>query len=392
MMAATSGRALVTRGERARVLALVDALAAARPVVRGASPSATTLMRGVAGRLLLEQERRAAGDPGADTRRLARLRRLLAARVATVPLDASLFDGLLGVAWLAARDGELDASAWLDARLVAILAEPWRGPLDLVGGLAGVGAFLLREGATQPARAALASVVTTLEQRAVSGRGGLTWIVTAESLTAEQLERTPGGRYELGMAHGVAGLLPVLAGAVAARVEPARAARLLEGAVAWLVPLARRRDAPAALALDGTPQPPMGGWCRGALGVGLGLWAAGRTVDDPALAKTGAAIALAGLDAVNPDEACLCHGTAGAALAAHALHDATGHDAFARAARAHLARCLARIGRPGALAPAARPGEGLLFGGTGVALALLAATRPRVHSWWSLFVGRALVG
>lgn len=364
--------------DAARARALAAELATARRLVAPRAAEDLGLMRGLAGDWLLARARD-------DARRAARARRLVADGAARLALDGSLFDGLCGVGWLAAQGDDADSAAGIDAVLARLLgaAPRWSGAVDLFAGLAGMGFFLARPGASPDARVALAHVVRHLEATATPAPGGagLAWMQSPAQLNAEQLERTPHGRFELGMAHGAAGILPTLAAAVRAGVETGRAASLLDGAAAWLLAHARRRaPLPTCVTPAGERLAPMPGWCRGSLGVAAGLHAAGALADVPAWRAAAARLALRTLDEPLGDEACLCHGTAGAALVAQRFAAVTGDARFARRARALYRRTLA-------LAPRVLRGEGLMFGAVGVAAALAAATAVHPPPWTALLVG-----
>src|SRR5439155_20242508 len=78
--------------------------------------------------------------------------------------------------------------------------------------------------------------------------GGLHLVHAPELLPQWQREICPNGYYNLGLAHGVPGVIAVLGGAVAAGVRPDVAPQLLEGSVKWLLGKQLPADADTAFA------------------------------------------------------------------------------------------------------------------------------------------------
>lgn len=187
----------------------------------------------------------------------------------------------------------------------------------------------------------------------------------------------PRGHYPLGMAHGVAGTLAVLAGALVDGVEhPALrpavaelAAWLAQGAVTdeyglnWLGALGRdERGQPA-------PDPRhhvLSGWCKGTAGTAAALAISGAALGDAQLARTACDALLADRSrraAQGTQGAGLCHGLAGIASLESSI-GALLHNAALTAAGAADLAAAAELGR-GVQLP-----RGLLNGVDGLALAL----------------------
>jgi hypothetical protein len=255
-----------------------------------------------------------------------------------------------------------------------------RAPHDLLHGVAGFGLYLAERAATPRVRAALARVVARIARGAERAGDGLAWRSPASELGAPLRPRFASGYYDLGLAHGAAGVVVVLARIHAAGVAVAEARRLIEGAVAWLggVRAAHARGPlPGLLGPDGATFPARSGWCSGDLGVARALVIAGRALDRPAWISDGVELARAccGRDGdVDVDDAALCHGSAGVALLLHRFFHETGAPAFADAARRWYRRT---IDSP----RCERPDHALLGGELGVALALHAAIEDREPRW-----------
>lgn len=334
------------------------------------------------------------------------------------PAPPWLFAGVAGVAWayehlrgrLAAADGEegKDGEKGEDAgedvaRLIAELLarSPWDAPVDLVGGAAGLGVYALERGARPHGAECLALTVDRLAESAEHRADGMTWRSPPWPGAAAEHGGDAGeaGEYDLGLSHGVPGVLAFLGEAAERGSREAR--RLLPGAVRWL--LAQRLPSgspsvfPRRLAPHRAPTPTPLAWCYGDLGIALALLGCARRAAEPAWEEEALTLARAAARRPPPPgypvEPGLCHGTAGVAHLFNRLHQATGDPLFADTARAWLARTLA-LRRPGtglaafaawhlddtgALVSHAEPG--LRTGVAGVGLALLAAATPTVPAW-----------
>ncbi|MFN8492830.1 MAG: lanthionine synthetase C family protein [Caldilineaceae bacterium] len=329
--------------------------------------------------------------------------------VAIAPLGASLYSGFTGVAWATAHlrgrlldpaGDEIDSS--IDAALLALLAQsPWQLDYDLIVGLTGMGVYALERLPHPLAIICLERIVDHLEETSVTQPTGYTWWTNPAWLPAEAREQHPLGYYNLGLAHGVPGVIAFLGATCAAGVAVAKARPLLNGAVAWL--LAQRMPAHTDasftywLAPGKTPERSRLAWCYGDPGVAIALLAAARTVDEPAWAQAAIDITLRTLkrppEQAGIFDAGLCHGSAGLAHIYNRFYQATGEPRFAAAAQFWFAYTLdlrrPDVGIAGYQAWA--PGEngeltwlddpGLLTGAAGIGLALLAATTDIEPAW-----------
>lgn len=331
---------------------------------------------------------------------------LAAEGLASTPLTPALYGGFTGVAWALDRfagPGEDGAEA-IDEALVAFLeAPPALLDYDLVSGLAGFGLYAVDRAPRPAALRILQLVVDLLEASARPAGGGLTWHTAPQLLPPWQRELHPAGYYNLGLAHGVPGILGLLARMRRAALAGPRANRLLEGGLAWILAgtegqagyLAARVDDPeASLAGSSSYRP---AWCYGELGAACAVLSAARSLDrgdaaDWALSRASVMVRVPA-NTWGLQDGGLCHGAAGAMHLAHRLWRGTGDEAFRAAALDALALLL-RMRRVGEAvggwpsyegspeAPGAtRPEAGLLEGGAGIALALLALVEDRPPVW-----------
>lgn len=322
------------------------------------------------------------------------------------PLPA-LYGGFCGIGWVVehlTRDlfqGDEDVSAEIDealSRQLSIIDES--PPYELMAGLAGFGTYLLERLPHPGAAALLGRVLELLAATAEESEAGLTWHTRPEWLSPPHRELTPGGRYDLGVAHGVPGVLGFLAAAQREGVQDSRIPRLAGGAVRWLLgqrmPLWSDSAFPAFLVPGREPEPTRTAWCYGDLGIAAVLLSAARTFDRPDWESEALSLARRAsarpIEATRVTEAGLCHGTAGVAHLFNRLYQATGDPDMLEAALAWYRRTLDRERRGEGLAALLSwvrevPGEplrgehGFLNGLAGIGLALLAAATDVEPVW-----------
>jgi lantibiotic modifying enzyme len=329
--------------------------------------------------------------------------------VASVAMDPSLYGGFTGVAWTMAhlnrtlfKFDEDDATEAVDEALKNHVNRPgWRGEYDLVSGLAGFGVYALERLPLPAAVSCLEGIVDRLEETSVRRSGGIAWHTPPRLLPPHQRRQCPRGYYNLGLAHGVPGVIALLGAACAAGVRRRKARTLLDGAVNWL--LDQKRQArkgsrfPAWIVTGVEPASCRSAWCYGDPGVAAALLCAARSVNESSWERQALEIARAA--ARRPPEeagvvdAGLCHGAAGLGHVFNRMYQATGDVALRRAARFWFARTLAMRqpgrGVAGFSALDVKPDGSrywsdnprMLTGAAGIALALLAAITSIEPDW-----------
>jgi hypothetical protein len=350
---------------------------------------------------------------GADEAAAREFARAVGAAAET-PQSPCICGGLAGVGWAAMHlhplprgVGTEEITDEIDGVLLESVGEgPWAENYELLYGLVGIGVYALERLPRPPAVACLERVTDRLEGLAERSAEGITWRVNPEMLDAETRADYPHGCYDLGLAHGVPGVLAFLGRVCEAGVAVAKARGLLEGTGRWLL---RRQPGDGGgfrRYLDAGDARPGGprrlAWCSGDLSVAAALLVAGRCARLPEWEREGLAVARRA--ARQPPEqaavrdAGLCHGAAGVGHLFNRLHQATGDPALGEAARFWFRRTL-DMRRPGrgvggyqALRPDRLGGEtwindrGILTGAAGIALALLAAVTPVEPSWDRAFL------
>jgi lantibiotic modifying enzyme len=319
-----------------------------------------------------------------------------------------LYVGTPGVGWAMAYlersvlDGEEGDNDVDELVATGLRSERWlaRQEFDLIRGVTGLGVYLVER------RRPIDGVVDALLSMATETPDGHTWWVDPRSVPPERAEMFPKGYYDVGIAHGQAGVIAVLAHGLAQGGESARP--LLESTLRWL----RAQRLPADRGpgryplLFGPDEPATGGrmaWCYGDLGVSVALLAAGQALRDEETLSEAYDLALSCADRTVENtgaiDASLCHGSGGIALLfarlAHAFDDDRLADAATRWAKVVLAMRVPgepvagfRYSVPVGDERGWEPRAGLLEGAIGPGLALHALSSDVAPDWDLLFLTR----
>lgn len=395
---------LVTGAMADDVRAVVGEIATALrdPAVLDVDPGlgSSDVGRGSSGIAILYAELHAESGEQADAdTALAFLDRALEKAADENP-TALLYPGTVGVGWtLAYLEGTLvdpdPDDNDVDALVAqALAASTWPSP-DLIRGVVGTGVYLLER--ERPADA----VVRRLEAMAEEKPDGVTWFVPPEICLPDRRAMFPQGYYDVGMAHGQAGMVALLAHLAKAGTDGAE--QLLQRSVDWLLAQRLPDDAGSRYPglVDATGRPPSGtrlAWCYGDPGVAVALLAAADALKDDALRDEALDLALScaarGEHESGIVDAPLCHGSVGLAHVFHRLYRGLGDERLADAARHWVERTLAwrhpgePVGGYGSMRPPDegegleyQPSGGFLEGAAGVGLALLAAVSEHAPDW-----------
>src|SRR5262245_6820488 len=219
----------IASDRRAELEQLTRELAAAIATVPAATP-ADLAVRAVLGSYL------AAEDVVPDPDDLAAVALTRASAALAQPRELALFSGATAIAWsiahLAGPETAQVVCSVFDAATAHELARS-TGDFDLLGGAVGSGIYALELG--EAGRALAIRVLDHLERRARPRCGGAAWHTPPELLPDWPRALAPAGYWNLGLAHGSPGVIALLARFVSAGIEPARAQRLLDDAVAALL-------------------------------------------------------------------------------------------------------------------------------------------------------------
>jgi hypothetical protein len=334
------------------------------------------------------------------------------ARLSNEPMQAGLYGGLAGTGWVLAHLAgwvyevdEDDPNAVIDEALYEHVSQtPWTGDYDLISGLVGIGVYALERLPNPAGGQLLERVIEQLAALAEQQADGIAWHTAPLLLPDHQRLDFPNGYYNLGLSHGIPGVIALLSHALRAGVAIDVARPLLDGAVRWLlaqdhVPSPTPGEGwdgdgfPAYIHRNSQPKAARLAWCYGDVGIAAALLGTARRIGEPAWEE--AALRIARRAAQRPYEqsgvrdGCLCHGAAGLAHLYNRFYQATGDLLFALQARHWIEQTLSLRqpdqGIAGYCLWRADVGwidsSGFLEGAAGIALALLAACTPVEPAW-----------
>jgi lantibiotic biosynthesis protein len=330
------------------------------------------------------------------------------AALANPAIPVGLYGGVAGVGWLAAHIQHLlderDDSTFetVDDALLSVASGPFNPPdYDLIGGLVGLGVYFLERLPNRTARRGLDSIIEVLSAAAERHDDEATWRTPSHLLPDWQRAIAPDGYYNLGVAHGVPGVVGLLAEMGHRGVCGTTGHSLLVECVRWVKSHCRPDfGLPSWVGVGSDPRPARIAWCYGPLGVAVVLLSAAIYLDDGDTA--GLALEMASAAATRRgtgsgvNDAGLCHGAAGNGHLFNRLYQTTDREEFREAAvywfgQAIGLRCKDGRGMAGYLAwePARskpstsswRARSEFLPGVTGIALAYLGATSSVEPLW-----------
>jgi lantibiotic modifying enzyme len=275
-------------------------------------------------------------------------------RLSNTATPPPLFGGFCGIALISdcfsvpsANGAELgqteDANESVDSALIELLQlSPWRNTYDLIGGLVGYGAYFSGRLHLEQARVGFELIVARLDDLKTPSEGGFSWHTPPHFLPAWQRTLYPDGYFNLGVAHGVSGILTILAVAVANGIATERATSLLEGLICWLRavrqdPVATGSTFPTWWMPGQEPSPSGQAWCYGDPGLGAAwLWASILVGDSDsrqdALDVLGYCADSYKRHGIHANDAGLCHGAVGLGHLFNRVYQATGDSLFKYAA------------------------------------------------------------
>lgn len=317
-----------------------------------------------------------------------------------------LYSGLAGVGWTVEHlrgmvvdeeDDPAEEIAELIARLLS--ASPWPLDYDLISGLVSFGIYGVERREWPWAGECRDRAVARLSELAERGPDGIAWRMPAGQ-----------GPYNLGVAHGIPGVVGWLGQVCASGMDTAGEARaLLDGAVPWLLARQNPPDAvsrfPTGIGTGPGGETSRLAWCYGDLGIATALWTAAQGTGEAEWAQAAAEVARAAaarpLATTEVDEPGICHGATGNAHLFNRLWQGTGDPALAEAARFWIDQALAMrrpgeelggfcaylLGKDGS--PEWLPDPGFLTGSAGIGLVLLAAATAIEPAWDRLLLASA---
>ena len=323
--------------------------------------------------------------------------RLGAAIARAGDMNMFLFSGSVGVAWVTEHvcgallaPNEEDVNVETDDFVASYLVNPeqWAQRWELMYGIVGYGVYLLERPKSPRRDELLARVIATLDRVAEhdADSGVIRWASNTDPTFKERVQN-------LGLAHGVSGVIAFLAQMVSENVERASVERLLRGTIAELQ--RHRRDQgesryPSFVHLGDVARL---AWCYGDLAIATALVPAGQALSEPSWIEEGRDLAVHATTRTEQQshviEIGLCHGAMGLAYMFDRVNVALEEPMIAAASARWLARSFEMRAPDRGLAGIQaykQPSRewvddpGLLGGAAGVGLALLTlggASSPR---------------
>jgi lantibiotic modifying enzyme len=302
-----------------------------------------------------------------------------------------------------APDEEDDVLFDVDERLLEQLLCAGASDLqyDLISGVVGTGIYWLERLPHQKALYGIKQVLGYLDHTSQSIDTGVTWFTPPPLIHASQKHWAPHGYHNLGVAHGVPGVISFLAqvASIPNNCETnQRASKLLSASVDWL--LRQRRPSNCLSRYSSWQIPNETGddsrlaWCYGDLGIAAVLYLAGERMGE--VSWQSEAIDMAYECASRKADrhvidAQLCHGALGIAHIFHRFYNATRDEIFGEAtlewARTGMAFRKASTGIAGYFTcdpdSTDRPLANVSFlsGVVGIALCLLSIVSPHEPKW-----------
>jgi lantibiotic modifying enzyme len=257
---------------------------------------------------------------------------------------ATLFSGASGVALVAdivtTTLGHNDYDEILcdfDDYLIDFLHEEEAASLhfDVISGISGIGIYALSRNRKQ-ARNSLRMVSRCVDLLAACSRregGLLTWLSEPRFVPARQLASNPPNSADLGVAHGVAGVLGFLAQAASVDGLHDQSSALLESGIRWLCAQRNPPEFQSTFAYRSKmPRESRTAWCYGDLGIAAVLASIPsfrQEITEACLAQMLDRQFSRSETSMQIDDAFLCHGFAGNYVLACALTSSDESSALA---------------------------------------------------------------
>lgn len=290
------------------------------------------LFRGTSGQLLysilLQHKYPDSGIEGYISERWNRLQ----CQTSTYASRLELSDGIYGIAWLLEYVNQRQTKGYdpefcgeIDNLLAKVTSSShWAGEIEMVTGLAGILVYAARRSLTTNQMPLYCNLIGHYENIATKfGQNQLAWAQPDHSVY--RLVRSGSEEFNLGLAHGVVGILAGLLPAYQYTELRDRVHQLLEGGSDWLIQQQRVDTQTCYFAsFSGDPEISRLGWCYGDLPIALTLARVGQLIGNQDYLVLAKQVALRATERNVEDafvwDAGLCHGSAGLGLMFQMLH------------------------------------------------------------------------
>ncbi|MCF2828733.1 MULTISPECIES: lanthionine synthetase C family protein [unclassified Pseudoalteromonas] len=305
-----------------------------------------------------------------------------------------LSSGLAGQAWVLEYFNQYDDEDY-DPELLeeidhffatALDFTPWTGEIEMVLGLAGYSPYISRRAKRTKQSTLFDRLVTGYESVAVElSDQQIAWSQPKQSVYRFDKEDTESHEFNLGLAHGVPGIIAALLPALQDQKVKLRAQKLVIAGCDWLLEQQSHAEDKKACfgSCAGDEHHSRLGWCYGDLTIALTLARAGHALDKPRYVEQALEIALFNVDRDATQghikDAGLCHGFFGLVTIYQLLNQIMPHPKLQGAALTWLdyglnqyqERGLEALYSYNGLEKAHQEDHSFLMGYSGIGLALI---------------------
>jgi lantibiotic modifying enzyme len=262
-------------------------------------------------------------------------------------IGVDLSHGISGLGWFLeylnqaqAEDYDIDLCEDIDKILLeAVAITPWRGEIEMVQGLSGLSVYSARRHKKCPQVIFYEQFIKQYETFATQiKQDTLTWQQPQHSLYRLDKLDLSQAEFNLGLAHGVVGIIASILPALSYPSLFNRSQKLLKESCTWLLQQQLKNEGKKSYfsSTSGDTQYSRLAWCYGDLTIALTLFRVGKALDIPLFQEKAIEVAL---HAAQRDELSgmvndtgLCHGSAGLAVIFQALYHETDVINFKNAA------------------------------------------------------------
>ena len=326
------------------------------------SASDLGLLNGLSGKLLFLWQLGLHDDSMVDEKVFAQNLQFLEENLNQIINHAQLSYGLTGIGWFfeytnQTQSGEYDAELCLDIDAIlqqGLSAPHWRGEIEMVLGLGGYAIYAARRKDLSAQTKFFDRILMFFEQLATFTTNNMvTWNQPPKSVYRLDKESKSAEEYNLGLAHGVPGIIASLLPALNCPQLRKRAENLISNSCNWL--LSQQQDPKEYGSYFSTVASSNKvsrlAWCYGDLTIALTLYRAGAALNNPSYIDKAIEIGLhsasRNLRSSIVQDAGICHGSAGLYLIFNKLFKASGVAEFEVASLKWLDHTLALFERNG---------------------------------------------
>lgn len=350
-----------------------------------------SLNGGVAGALVMAAHFYLQSQTEQRRTNIGRLIDALVDKVQNRRLPLGLWDGLTGILYafefLRSHAPELlsdEIAEFLDEmddQLIAHITRDAARHFDFDGGLVGLGAYALMRTERNAAVRLYGAIERALLMQSIESGGQRSWTTSKRHLPRlAPVESHAHGHVDLGLAHGLPGVVLLGAGAIRHGIASASTAQWLSEAVAALIGYRRDRVAGAVYPYYSSQRSHHGsrlGWCYGDVSAGFAIHSAARVLRNEQWLAIGGEIirerCAQAEETFLMEDHSLCHGEAGAMHMANKMNASAAHPIFTAFAQARKSKLHA--------AGAGHMQPGLLTGSAGMLMALEDGPDRGRHHW-----------